>query len=492
MANLFDNSQPRAPLTSRPLSSGSPAQKPAKPPMVPSRFSANQNTPRPFDRGDKPFQTPTPPVKNVNYKDLRQTGTPTMKPSVPITSPIRPKTTPGDYNQAPARPTPPIPPKPVTPGTPYRYQRFSPSTAPKRMVSSGSTSASQFQRPQPMPIRPKSVPLTPKSRPTPAADTAKTILPPKSFRSRRLSPALMTTMIVVFALVAAGLVGYFVFPTEVKNTYHQVLVAVGIEKTSPLATVPSDTISTTPKLASLDDITFTETSDPASGTSLQKGDRITYTLTLHNSAESELDGLSVSDAIPAATERLTVLSTPTGSKDNSSETNVEIANISLQSGQTQLIRFQVTVKSDTADQTTITNTATLAMNGSRKVSNNNSPSSLAIASALTPNITPVPANTPVITPTPATTPVPTATPVLTPTATPVVTPTPTVTVTAATTATITPTTTIAPEETADRVAPEDQTMVKTGGNSLTYLFVFMALTIIAGITLVFVRRKAYL
>lgn len=309
---------------------------------------------------------------------------------------------------------------------------------------------------------------------------ARTILPPKSFRSHRLSPALIIAMIIVIAIVAAGVIGYFVFPSQLKSSYHQVLITFGVEKTSPLTTVPPDTISTTPKLATLDDITFTETADPASGTTIETGGRITYTLTLHNSAESTLDGLSVSDPIPPSTERLTVLSTPTGAKNNSTETNVEISNITLQSGQTQLIRFQVTVKNDIAPGTAITNTATLAMNGSRKVSNNNTPSSLALATTLTPTVTPVPDNTPIITPTATAT----VTPTPTATVTPTVTPTPTAT------AAVTPTATIVPEETADRAAPEDQTTVKTGGNSLIYLFVFMALTIVAGITLLFIRRQA--
>lgn len=296
-----------------------------------------------------------------------------------------------------------------------------------------------------------------------------------------MSPALVIIIIVVAAIVASGLVGYFVFPQELQTAYHQGLVTVGIEKISPLTTVPPETISTTPKLASLDDITFTETTDPASGTPVTSGGRITYTLTLHNTAESDLGGLSVSDTIPAATERLTVLSTPTGAKDNSTDNAVEIANIALKSGQTQLIRFQVTVKNDLAAGTIFTNTATLAMNGSRKVSNNNAPSSLALAAPITPTITPVPDNTPVITP--AVTPAPTATPVPTPTTTPAPTPT--------ATAAITPTATPAPEETSDQAAPEDRTTVKTGGNSLTYFLIFTALTIAAGITLIFVRRKTF-
>lgn len=299
-----------------------------------------------------------------------------------------------------------------------------------------------------------------------------------------MSPALAIALIIVAAIVAAGLVSYFVFPTELQTAYHQGLVLVGIEKTSPLTEVPSETISTTPKLATLDDITFTETTDPTSGTSVENGGRITYTLALHNSAESAVDGLSVSDTIPAGTERLTVASTPTGSKDNSTNTAVEISNISLASGQTQLISFQVTAKNDLAADTTFTNTATLAMNGSRKVSNNNSPSSLALAAPVTPTITPVPDSTPVITPT--ATPVPEETP----TPTPTMTPTATAAVTPTATAAITPTVTPAPEEKSDQTAPEDRTTVKTGGNSLTYLFVFIALTIIAGITLIFVRRRA--
>ncbi len=300
-----------------------------------------------------------------------------------------------------------------------------------------------------------------------------------------MSPALAIVLIIVVAIVAAGLVGYFVFPTELKTAYRQGLVLVGIEKTSPLTEVPSETISTTPKLATLDDITFTETTDPASGTALENGGRITYTLTLHNAAESDIDGLSVSDTIPDATERLTVLSTPTGSKDNSTDTKVDIANISLKSGQSQLIRFQVTIKNDAASGTAIANTATLAMNGSRKVSNNNTPSSLALAAPITPTITPVPDSTPVITPT--VTPAPTATPVPAETPTPTATPAPTPTATAA----ITPTATPAPEEKSDQVAPEDHTTVKTGGNSLTYFLIFTALTVAAGITLIFVRRKTF-
>ena len=411
-------------------------------------------------------------VKTVNYSQPAGIkSAPLIKPR-PANEPIKN----GGYTGYPsARPAQPVMAPSSAPQQSFRPFSSSASGT-KRMFASGTVPASTFQNKTG--LKPKASPEKPEIK-----TGGKTILPPKSFRSRRLSPAWAVTIIIILALVGAGLVGYFVFPDQLKTAYHQVLIAVGLEQSSPLTTVPSEQISTTPKIATLDDITFKETSDPASGTAINKGDRITYTLSLHNTAESNFENLSVSDPLPAGTERLTVLSTPTGAKDNSTESAVEISNISLAGGQNQQIRFQVTVKSDLAEGASITNTATLAMNGSRKVSNNNSPSSLSLAAAIVPTITPVPENTPVVTPTPTATPVPTVTPAATPTPTPVVTVTPTAT------AATTPVVTVAPEETADRAAPEDHTTVKTGGNSLTYLFVFMALTIIAGMALILVRRQ---
>ena len=462
MANLFSNSENKPPLSSHPVTpvpSSSPSPKPS---VVPSRFSGNAPaTPRSFDRNDKPMPVPAKSERTVNYTSAN--------PTPPLVKP---------------RPTgiPTTTPKPSGPVAPSGYRPFSsPNTSgTKRILASGTVPASRFQKSIAENMTPQSGAVSSK----PSATTGKTILPPKGFRSRRMSPALIVIMMIIIALVAAGLIGYFVFPTQVKTAYHQVLIAIGLEQTTPLTTVPPETISTTPKISTLDDITFTETSDPASGTSIGKDDRITYTLSLHNSGDSNFDNLSVSNPTPAGTERLTVISTPTGSKDNSTENSVEIGNISLASGQTQLIRFQVTVKNDLAEGTDITNTATLALNGSRKVSNNNSPSSLSLAFAITPTITPIPENTPTVTP------ISTATPAETSTPTATVAETPTPTATLAPVITPIPTVTVVPEETTDRAAPEDYTTVKTGGNSLTYLFVFIALTVITGIALIFIRRQA--
>ena len=57
----------------------------------------------------------------------------------------------------------------------------------------------------------------------------------------------------------------------------------------------------------------------------------------------QIDGLSITDELPIGTGDLLVLSTPTSSIDSSTEEMVSISEISLNAGQSETIRFQVTV-----------------------------------------------------------------------------------------------------------------------------------------------------
>ncbi len=330
---------------------------------------------------------------------------------------------------------------------------------------------------------------------------SKTILPPKSFRSRRMSPVLTVLLIIVLVIAAAGLIGYFGFKEQTAALYHDSLQLVGLEQPIKEPSSPLPSITPTAKLPSLEDVTFSETADPSNGESVETGGTITYTLTLHNITDDNIDGLSITDEIPQGTGDLLVLSTPTSSIDSSTEEMVNISGISLNAGQGETVRFQVTVSDKTDPSIEISNKATLAQNGSRKISNNNTPSVITITESLAletesgnENELPFPLTTETkvdagTTETPEATPAVTTTPAATPTPTP--TPTPTSTVTPAETPikTVVVTTTPAPEETGDETSPEDMTSVKTGGSSLDLAVIFSVLAATVGLALVFLRKK---
>lgn len=441
---------------------GSPPSPKKQTPAPPARFSQTKPTdkapnkePREFDREDKPFGQPPKP----NQKDYPQ------KPRPPKPSPVTP------------------------PG--------------KKMISAGGGTATQWQQgrsatghkpfSKQAPAAPKEAKKTarPSPPPPPAAKAGKTIVPPKNFRAHFVPKGAMVAIIVIIVIVALGAVGYFFFRDQVVNTYDDVVIALGIKDQEVAETAETDTKAeptpTPTPLATLEDVVFTESSDPAAGTETYPGETITYTLNLHNKANSDIDALKVINDIPEGTEELTVISSPTGATINEDPNSVKINDISLAGGESQSIRFQVKVSEDLKEGSKITNTATLSKNGSRKISNNNTPSELSVTSvevalgngeeevAVTEETTEevIPEATPTTTPTPT----PTPTPATTPTAT--VTPTPTVT----------PSTTTAPEEADDEASPEDMTTVETGGESLFLMLIMAGLTGIAGIGLIWLRKE---
>lgn len=407
------------------------------PPPVPSRFSAPKPSTlsRSFDRGDKPFSATPPPRPN--------------------------------YSSA------------------------------KRMVTAGGGTASQFsghttpnRRPQPSFSRapksfsqPKAMPTPPPKKISPLDVSAgKTIVPPKSFKAHFVPRGAVIAIILIIAVLGLGLVGYFFYREQVITAYNEVVVALGLKKETTETTESVAIVDTVPAVASLEDVVFTETSDPASGTKIAGGDTITYTLSLHNKSTGNISDLSVINRIPENTENLVILSTPAGSSLTESDEIVEVSNINLAGNMSENIRFQVKAKEDLVNETVIANSATLTKGGTKKISNNNTPSELIIYSQIA-LVTEEEIIEPQ--PTPAVTPVPTATPA--PTPTPAITPTPTVT--PAPTVTPRPTPTIAPEEAADESAPEDMIDLETGGNNLNLLILLSTTTILVGIALVWLRRK---
>jgi uncharacterized repeat protein (TIGR01451 family) len=411
-------------------------------PPVPPRFSeAKPPAPsRSFDRGDKPFSATPPPQPNFS--------------------------------------------------------------ASKRMVTAGGGTAGQFSgqqrmQPQTQPNFSQTPKVSSKTRPTPLEPPKKvsppdisknkTIVPPKSFKAHFIPRGAFIAIILIIAVLGLGLIGYFFYREQVIAAYNEVAVALGLKKTATETTETVAIVDTAPVVASLEDVVFTETSDPASGTKIAAGDTITYTISLHNKSAATISDLSVTNEIPKNTENLVVLSTPVGSSLTENEDFLEVTNITLVGDMSENIRFQVKAKTDLENDTLITNSATLSKNGTRKISNNNTPSELIVYSQLalvteeeekeevilteetviepqpTPTVTPVPTVTPAPTPTPAVTPIPTVTPH--------------------------PTPTIAPEETADEVAPENMIDLETGGNSLTLLILLSTLTVFVGIALVWLRRK---
>jgi len=434
-----------------------------QPPTAPARFSQakpggkdfNQE-PRKFDREDKPFgPPPQPKPKNAFQK-------------------------PG-----PSKPGAAMPPG-------------------KRMVSAGGGTATQWQKgrssdqhkpfSKPATAQPKEAKKTarPSPPPPPAPPKAgKTIVPPKNFRAHFVPKGAMIAIIVVVVIVALGAVGYFFFRDQVVNTYDDVVIALGIKDQEATEVAETTTeIEPTPTptpLATLEDVVFTESSDPAAGTETYPGETIIYTLNLHNKAASDIDSLQVINEIPAGTNELTIISTPTGATVSEKDDLVEISDIALAGGESQSIRFQVKVSEDLDEGSKITNTATLSKNGSRKISNNNTPSELTVTSvevALADGEEEV-----VVTEETTEEIVPETTPAVTPTPTPTTTPTPTPTTTVTPTPTVTPSTTPAPEEVDDEASPEDMTTVETGGESVYLMLILTSLTGLAGLGLLWLRKE---
>ncbi|MFC1721829.1 hypothetical protein ACFL0Z_02870 [Patescibacteria group bacterium] len=361
----------------------------------------------------------------------------------------------------------------------------------KRMMAGGSGSAKQFsgkeQAPQHQPFSGKQPskldkPMSGQTKsvvPPPPAKPTKTIVPPKSFKAQFMPRGALIAIIVIVIIVALGAVGYFFFRKQVISTYEEVIVAIGI-KDKPTEEVTTEVVTpeTTPvAIATLEDVVFTEKSDPATGTDIAAGSTITYTLTMHNKSDADISDLAITDEIPTGTGELTILSTPAGSTDNSSEAIVDMDDIELKGGENQVVRFQVKTNSDLVSGTEIANRATISKNSSRKISNNNTPSILIISTQLATETTTEEETTPQPTPTPT----PTTTPAPTPTLTPTATPAPTVTPA--------PTTTPAPEEVEDDASPEDMTSVETGGEHLYLMVIFASLAAITGLALIWIRRQ---
>ncbi|EKD49655.1 MAG: hypothetical protein ACD_63C00081G0010 [uncultured bacterium] len=267
-------------------------------------------------------------------------------------------------------------------------QKYKPKD--KKMVQSGVGRASAFQRSESLktktgqgklPQKPK----TSETGPLKQIRKPKVIVPPKSFRARTFPMGALVAIVIIAVIAATGLVAYFGFRKQTVKLYDRTIAIFTGKETPKPAPTPVPTITPTPtKVATLENVTFTESTDPVSGSKVEPQDVIIYTLTLKNMGGTDLANLSITNPLPDGTENLTILSTPTGAADNSSEKSVDISGINLATGESQAIKFQTTVKADVSKETIISNKATLAQNGSKKISNNNTPSTLNVIGAETP------------------------------------------------------------------------------------------------------------
>ena len=106
-------------------------------------------------------------------------------------------------------------------------------------------------------------------------------------------------------------------------------------------------------------VTFNKTSSPSSGSVVEAGDTITYTITLNNSTGSAPATVLVKDSIPTGTTFVSGSIKVGGSSTSYTSTNLSNGiSVPLNAGQTKTVEFKVTVN-DLNNGATISNVATV-------------------------------------------------------------------------------------------------------------------------------------
>ena len=106
-------------------------------------------------------------------------------------------------------------------------------------------------------------------------------------------------------------------------------------------------------------VTFNKTSSPSSGSVVESGDTITYTITLNNSTGSAPATVLVKDSIPTGTTFVSGSIKVGGSSTSYTSTNLSNGiSVPLNAGQTKTVEFKVTVN-DLNNGATISNVATV-------------------------------------------------------------------------------------------------------------------------------------
>jgi len=108
--------------------------------------------------------------------------------------------------------------------------------------------------------------------------------------------------------------------------------------------------------------TSTKSVEDPNGGDAAPGDKLRYTITLRETAGAPASNLAVTDALPAHTTGLAVVSLPPGSADASTASQLSVGGISVPANGTATIVFEVTVAT-VAPGTAIDNTATIANPG---------------------------------------------------------------------------------------------------------------------------------
>ena len=118
-------------------------------------------------------------------------------------------------------------------------------------------------------------------------------------------------------------------------------------------------------------LALTKSAVPASGSTVSRGDRIDYTLNYSNTGDADADDVDISDAVPSSTTYVpgsaTCGGTCTASYDAAS--NTVHWSLDIPANSNGSVSFAVTVDSDAADNTVITNVGQLT-SGQRKVPSN--------------------------------------------------------------------------------------------------------------------------
>ncbi len=106
--------------------------------------------------------------------------------------------------------------------------------------------------------------------------------------------------------------------------------------------------------------TSTKTVADPNGGEAAAGDTLRYTITLRETAGIAALGASVSDALPANTTALSVVSVPAGAIDTSTPTQLDVSGIVVPPNGTVTIVFDVVISPAASPGTAIDNTATIA------------------------------------------------------------------------------------------------------------------------------------
>lgn len=109
--------------------------------------------------------------------------------------------------------------------------------------------------------------------------------------------------------------------------------------------------------------TSTKTVTDLNGGDASPGDILRYTITLIERGGAPASNISVTDALPANTTALSVVSFPAGATNNSTAAQLNISNISLPASGSVTIVFDVTISGSASPGTTINNTATVTNPG---------------------------------------------------------------------------------------------------------------------------------